>query len=127
MPGGDLRYHLAKRIEFTQEPTRFFIACIIAALQYIHANCVIHRDIKPENLVFDSNGYLKVTDFGIAKTYQRENSHETSGTPSYMAPEVILRQNHGFEADFYAVGLICHELMLKRRPYSGRTRKELKD
>lgn len=69
MPGGDLRYHLGKRIEFTQEPTRFFIACMIAALQYIHANCVIHRDIKPENLVFDSNGYLKVTDFGIAKTY----------------------------------------------------------
>ena len=39
------------------------------ALQYIHQNSIIHRDIKPENLVFDSNGYIKVTDFGIAKVY----------------------------------------------------------
>ena len=97
------------------------------ALEYIHQNNIIHRDIKPENLVFDKNGYLKITDFGIAKTYQRENSHETSGTPSYMAPEVIFKQNHSFESDYYALGVICHELMLKKRPYKGRTRKELKE
>jgi serine/threonine protein kinase len=41
--------------------------------------------------VFDKNGYMKVTDFGIAKHYERENSSETSGTPSYMAPEVIFK------------------------------------
>ena len=77
--------------------------------------------------MFDEKGYIKVTDFGIAKTYQRENSHETSGTPSYMAPEVIFKQNHSFESDYYALGVICHELMLCKRPYKGRTRKELKD
>jgi len=127
MAGGDLRYHLSKRVKFSQEPTRFIVACLVAALQYVHSNCIIHRDIKPENLVFDRNGYVKVTDFGIAKTYQRENSHETSGTPSYMAPEVIFKQNHGFVSDFYAVGVICHELMLDRRPYKGRTRKDIKE
>jgi|TARA_B110000285_G_C15014299_1_gene558151 serum/glucocorticoid-regulated kinase 2 len=67
------------------------IACLTIALEYIHQNCIIHRDIKPENLVFDKNGYMKVTDFGIAKHYERENSSETSGTPSYMAPEVIFK------------------------------------
>ena len=97
------------------------------ALQYIHQNGIIHRDIKPENLVFDKNGYIKVTDFGIAKQYARENSHETSGTPSYMAPEVIFKQNHSYESDYYAVGVICHELMLNKRPYKGRTRKDLKE
>jgi serum/glucocorticoid-regulated kinase 2 len=45
------------------------IACLVTALSYIHENCIIHRDIKPENLVFDKNGYLKLTDFGIAKTF----------------------------------------------------------
>ena len=103
------------------------MACLTVSLQYIHQNCIIHRDIKPENLVFDANGYIKVTDFGIAKAYQRENSNETSGTPSYMAPEVIFKQNHSYEADYYALGVICHELMLNKRPYKGRTRKELKE
>ena len=70
---------------------------------------------------------MKVTDFGIAKHYERENSSETSGTPSYMAPEVIFKQNHSYEADYYALGVICHELMLAKRPYKGRTRKELKE
>ena len=91
MNGGDLRYHLGKRIMFTEDQSRFIIACLVVALEYIHLNRIIHRDIKPENLVFSNEGYVKVTDFGIAKTYQKENSHETSGTPSYMAPEVIFK------------------------------------
>ena len=91
MSGGDLRYHIGKRIRFDQAQTKFMIACLVVSLEYIHQNNIIHRDIKPENLVFDENGYIKITDFGIAKTYQRENSHETSGTPSYMAPEVIFK------------------------------------
>ena len=127
MNGGDLRYHIGKRIKFGQDQTRFIIACLVVALEYIHSKCIIHRDIKPENLVFDKNGVIKVTDFGIAKTFQRENSHETSGTPSYMAPEVIFKQNHSYESDYYAVGVICHELMLNKRPYKGRTRKDLKE
>lgn len=69
MTGGDLRYHIGKRINFTEEQTKFVIACLTVALHYIHSNNIIHRDIKPENLVFDSNGYVKVTDFGIAKYY----------------------------------------------------------
>ena len=69
MTGGDLRYHIGKRIQFNQDQTKFMIACLIVSLQYIHQNSIIHRDIKPENIVFDSNGYIKVTDFGIAKTY----------------------------------------------------------
>ena len=68
--------------------------------------------MKPENLIFDHRGYLKLTDFGIAKSRVRENAGDTSGTPSYMAPEVIFKQNHSYEADFYALGVIAHELML---------------
>lgn len=44
-----------------------------------------------------------------------------------MAPEVIFKTNHSYESDYYAVGVICHELMLNKRPYKGRTRKELKE
>jgi serine/threonine protein kinase len=51
----------------------------------------LHRDIKPENLVFDENGYLKITDLGIARVWNPENSKDTSGTPGYMAPEVMCK------------------------------------
>jgi serine/threonine protein kinase len=61
------------------------------ALEVLHLNGIIHRDVKPENLVFDSEGYLRLTDMGIAKYWQVENAHETSGTPGYMAPEVMCK------------------------------------
>jgi len=57
----------------------------------MHEQGVIHRDIKPENLVFDDNGYIRITDMGIAWIWNPDNSSETSGTPGYMAPEVMCR------------------------------------
>lgn len=88
---------------------------------------IIHRDIKPENLVFDSNGYLRLTDFGIARIWEPENNSENSGTPGYMAPEVMFKQNHGIAVDYFAVGVIAYECTVGRRPYLGRTRKEIRD
>lgn len=61
------------------------------SLEYIHNKGIIHRDIKPENLVFTDDGYLCLTDFGIARFWEKNNSKETSGTPGYMAPEVMCR------------------------------------
>lgn len=65
--GGDLRYHIARNKVFTEEQTKFFVACVLSGISAAHSKFIIHRDIKPENLVFDSRGYLKVTDFGIAR------------------------------------------------------------
>lgn len=65
--GGDLRYHVARKRKFSEEVTKFFIACLIHALEAVHEQNIIHRDIKPENLVFDNEGYLRLTDFGIAR------------------------------------------------------------
>lgn len=127
LTGGDLRFHLQKVRNFTEEQTKFFIACIVLGLEYLHWNNVMHRDIKPENLVLDAKGYLKLTDFGVAKYYQKENAHDSSGTPGYMAPEVMCCQNHGFVVDYFAVGIIAYEFMKGRRPYCGRGRKELKE
>ena len=50
------------------------VACMIVGLEYMHNNGVIHRDIKPENLVMDNNGYVRVTDLGIARIWSAENS-----------------------------------------------------
>lgn len=112
LTGGDLRYHVCKYRRFSEEQTKFFMACIILSLEYIHNNSVLHRDIKPENLVLDELGYVGLTDFGIAKIYQKENNSETSGTPGYMAPEVMCRQNHTYAVDYFALGVIGYEFML---------------
>lgn len=125
--GGDLRYQLSRNRRFTEEQSKFFVICLLLALEYIHLHGVIHRDIKPENLVLDRCGYLRVTDFGISRVWQPNNAAETSGTPGYMAPEVICRMNHTMAADYFAVGVIVYELMMGRRPYAGKTRKEIRD
>ena len=126
LTGGDLRYHLCKIRHFSEEETKFFIACLLLGLEYIHSNNIIHRDIKPENLVSDENGYIRITDFGVAKIRKEDNSSETSGTPGYMAPEVLMAQNHSFPVDFFAIGIMGYEFMMGERPYLGKTRKEIK-
>ena len=126
LTGGDLRYHLCKRRTFTEEETKFFISCLLLGLEYIHKNNIIHRDIKPENLVLDENGYVRITDFGVAKICRSDNSSETSGTPGYMAPEVLMARNHSFPVDFFAIGVMGFEFMLGHRPYVAKNRKEMK-
>ena len=59
--------------------------------------------------MLSKSGYVKVTDFGVARFYKSNNSNDTSGTPGYMAPEVLYHQNHSFQCDFYAVGIIAYE------------------
>ena len=126
LTGGDLRYHFCRIRRFTEEETKFFTSCLLLGLEYIHNNNIIHRDIKPENLVCDQNGYIRITDFGIAKTNKGDNSSETSGTPGYMAPEVLLAKNYTFTVDFFAIGVIGYEFMLGKRPYNGNNRKQIK-
>ena len=110
--GGDLRYHLTKNTKFNEEKTKFIIACLLSSLEYIHSQNILHRDIKPENLVFDDKGYLKITDFGISRIWSPKNENDTSGTPGYMSPEVMLKLGHGIACDMFAVGVIAFECML---------------
>ncbi len=100
---------------------------MLLGMDYFHSNKVIHRDIKPENLVLDEKGYLRITDFGVAKVFRKENSSETSGTPGYMAPEVMCAQNHSYLVDYFAIGVIAFEFMFGVRPYLGKSRKEIKE
>lgn len=127
MLGGDLRYHLNQIKKFTEAQTKFFVACVLAGLEYIHVNFIIHRDIKPENLVLDYRGYIRITDFGIAKIYSKDCINDNSGTLGYMAPEVLNRENHNQTADYFALGVIAYEFMTGKRPYTGKNKREIKE
>ena len=63
---------------------------MISGLEYIHNKNILHRDIKPENIVIDEDGYLRITDFGIARVWRPENAQDTSGTPGYMGNSFFL-------------------------------------
>jgi len=128
LSGGDLRYHICRRSFFTEKETKFIAACITLSLNYIHEKNVIHRDLKPENLVFGADGYLHLTDFGIAMECQKGvDVICSSGTPGYMAPEAIINKPHDFCVDYFALGVIIYELMMGERPYHGDNRKEIKE
>ena len=130
MTGGDLRYWYTQKKSFTEKECKFIVACIILGLEYLHINKIIHRDLKPENILFDENGYVHIADFGIARELKNEPEEkivDTSGTSGYMAPETIFGEKHGYASDYFSLGVICYEMMMKRRPYSGMNRQEIKE
>lgn len=128
LEGGDLGYYMhVKKKKFTENQAKFIIANIIIALEFVHGNGVIHRDVRPENVVFNEQGYLSLIDFGLARVFVKNNSADTSGTPCYMAPEILLRQNYSYTSDFFGLGVILHEIMTRKKPYRGPDRVSYKE
>eukprot|EP00927_Polykrikos_kofoidii_P084773 TRINITY_DN9032_c1_g1_i2.p1 TRINITY_DN9032_c1_g1~~TRINITY_DN9032_c1_g1_i2.p1 ORF type:complete len:805 (+),score=175.42 TRINITY_DN9032_c1_g1_i2:54-2417(+) len=80
LPGGDLMTHLMRKDTFTEAETRFYIAELVEAVDYIHQNLhYIHRDIKPDNVVFDVLGHIHLLDFGLCKHNPPQPADEDGG------------------------------------------------
>ena len=116
IPGGELFTLMRKEIKFSPSNAKFYIAQIIDALDSLHRNKIIYRDLKPENLLIDVDGYLKIVDFGVAK--QIENRTNTlAGTPTYMAPEIVNKENYSFEVDWWSLGILTYEMTVGLDPW----------
>ncbi|KAL4474702.1 hypothetical protein ABPG72_002295 [Tetrahymena utriculariae] len=102
--------------------------------------------IKQTKIFSEQNAsYLRLTDFGISRYTKTDNSNETSGTPGYLAPETLMRLNHGKESDYFGLGVVLFEMikgyvnkvlihnlsiqadLIQQRPYNVRSRKEMRD
>jgi HAMP domain-containing protein/predicted Ser/Thr protein kinase len=95
------------------------------ALEVAHDEGVIHRDIKPANMVVQSDGVLKVMDFGIARLAKRKEGVTQAGmvvgTPEYMAPEQLMGDDIDARADLYAVGCVLYECVTGKTPITADT------
>ena len=78
---------------------KFYTACLILILEYVHDRDIIYRDLKPENVMVDEEGYPKLIDFGISKILNGR-TYTIVGTPHYMAPEVIVGKGYSLSADY---------------------------
>ena len=88
--GGELFHHLRKSRRFNEVTARFYTASIIYALEYLHKLNVVYRDLKPENILMGDDGYVQITDFGLAKFLSKgQLTYSFVGTPEYLAPEII--------------------------------------
>jgi len=100
---------------------------ILGALRFAHRNGIVHRDIKPHNVLVDSDGRLKVTDFGIARAGASEMTEAGSivGTAQYLSPEQAKGTSVDTRSDIYSAGVVLYELLTGRVPFTGDTAVEI--
>ncbi|MFH4974434.1 hypothetical protein AB6A40_001143 [Gnathostoma spinigerum] len=118
--GGELWTTLRDRGHFDDYTARFYVACVLEGLEYLHRKNIVYRDLKPENCLLTNSGYLKLVDFGFAKKLASGRKTWTfCGTPEYVSPEIILNKGHDQAADYWALGIYICELMLGRPPFQA--------
>lgn len=123
--GGELFTNLRDEKVFKLNKARFYIVEVIAAISYLHRLLIVYRDLKPENILIHYSGHLKLTDFGFAKYTKGEKTYTLCGTPSYMAPEIILQVGHGMPADWWATGILFYEMMAGQPPFLAATQEDI--
>jgi len=115
--GGELFTVLRQRQFFDENTARFYAATVVLAFEEMHRHNIIYRDLKPENLLLDSEGFLKVTDFGFAKEIPNGRTWTLCGTPDYLAPEIVAGKGHGKGVDWWTLGIFLFEMLASYPPF----------
>ncbi|XP_017058012.1 serine/threonine-protein kinase GA29083 isoform X2 [Drosophila ficusphila] len=119
--GGDLFDAITQVTRFSESQSRTMIRHLGSAMSYLHSMGIVHRDIKPENLLVELNEHgnvieLKLADFGLACEVT-EPLYAVCGTPTYVAPEILLEVGYGLKIDVWAAGIILYILLCGFPPF----------
>uniref|UniRef100_A0A665TY83 Serine/threonine-protein kinase DCLK2 n=1 Tax=Echeneis naucrates TaxID=173247 RepID=A0A665TY83_ECHNA len=118
--GGDLFDAITSSAKYTERDASIMVFNLAGALKYLHSLNIVHRDIKPENLLVfecpDGTKSLKLGDFGLA-TVVEGPLYTVCGTPTYVAPEIIVESGYGLKVDIWAAGVITYILLCGFPPF----------
>ncbi|CAL1395565.1 unnamed protein product [Linum trigynum] len=120
--GGELFDKIVHHGRLSEAEARRYFQQLIDGVDYCHSQGVYHRDLKPENLLLDSQGNLKISDFGLSALPPEGVTllRTTCGTPNYVAPEVLSHKGKGYNgavADVWSCGVILYVLITGYLPF----------
>ena len=118
---GDLLGIINKKNLLSEKSARFYLAETILALEYLHSLNILYRDLKPSNILIDSEGHIKLADFGLAKENvgSANPAMSIAGSPAYLPPETINRKGTTPAADIYGLGPLLYEMLTGSPLFTG--------
>ncbi|KAB1280293.1 Serine/threonine-protein kinase N3 [Camelus dromedarius] len=127
-PGGDLMMQIHEDV-FPEPQARFYLACVVLGLQFLHEQKIIYRDLKLDNLLLDAQGFLKIADFGLCKEGIGFGDRTSTfcGTPEFLAPEVLTQEAYTRAVDWWGLGVLLYEMLVGECPFPGDTEEEVFD